>query len=104
MALSLPSSSPFSPFVPVVISIASISRRDFRHDSLSRNFRVKSGKKKIPRDLIITKIFVGPLTTFLRPFFFLSLSLSLSLCFSTILRFNPFVRAERRKGTTNACE
>lgn len=101
MALSLPSSSPFSPFVPVAISIASISRRDFRHDSLSRNFRVKSGKKKIPRDLIITKIFVGPLTTFLRPFFF---PLSLSLCFSTILRFNPFVRAERRKGTTNACE
>ena len=82
MALSLPSSSPFSPFVPVVISIASISRRDFRHDSLSRNFRVKSGKKKIPRDLIITKIFVGPLTTFLRPFFFLSFKrLSLSFYF-----------------------
>lgn len=93
-------SPPSSPFVRVAISIASISPRDFRHDSLSRNFRVKSAKKKIPRGVIITKIFVGSLTTFLHPFFF-PLFLSLSLCFSTI---QPFVRAERRKGTTNACE
>lgn len=75
----------FSSFVRSAISIASISRRDFRHDSLSRNsFRVKSSKKKKFR-VIIAKIFVGSLTTFLHPF----LSPPLSFCSSTILRFNP---------------
>lgn len=102
MAL-FPSPPPSHPFrLLSAISIASISRRDFRHDSLSRNFRVKSAKKKIPRDVIIRKIFVGSLTTFLHPFFFpLSLSLSLFFDHSAI---QPFVRAERRKGTANACE